>query len=32
MSKEKETQDTGKSRTNTKDQFYTSPSVAKKCI
>ena len=30
--KEKETQDTGKYRTNTKDQFYTSPSVAKKCI
>jgi len=25
-------QDTGKYRTNTKDQFYTSPSVAKKCI
>jgi hypothetical protein len=25
-------QDTGKHRTNTKDQFYTSPSVAKKCI
>jgi hypothetical protein len=35
MSKEKEkkyTQDTGKFRTNTKDQFYTSPDVAKKCI
>jgi hypothetical protein len=34
MSKEKEEQkqDTGKYRTNTKDQFYTSPSVAKKCI
>lgn len=32
MSKEKETQDTGKYRTNTKDQFYTSPHVAKKCI
>ena len=36
MSKEKkeedQTQDTGKYRTNTKDQFYTSPSVAKKCI
>lgn len=30
--KEKETQDTGKYRTNTKDQFYTSPDVAKKCI
>ena len=30
--KEKETQDTGKYRTNTKDQFYTSPHVAKKCI
>ena len=27
-----EGQDTGKFRTNTKDQFYTSPSVAKKCI
>ena len=25
-------QDTGKYRTNTKDQFYTSPDVAKKCI
>lgn len=25
-------QDTGKYRTNTKDQFYTSPIVAKKCI
>jgi hypothetical protein len=25
-------QDTGKYRTNTKDQFYTSPHVAKKCI
>ena len=25
-------QDTGKYRKNTKDQFYTSPSVAKKCI
>lgn len=25
-------QDTGKYRTNTKDQFYTSPRVAKKCI
>ena len=25
-------QDTGKYRTNTKDQFYTSPGVAKKCI
>ena len=25
-------QDTGKYRTNTKDQFYTSPCVAKKCI
>jgi hypothetical protein len=25
-------QDTGKHRTNIKDQFYTSPSVAKKCI
>ena len=25
-------QDTGKYRTNTKDQFYTSPEVAKKCI
>jgi hypothetical protein len=25
-------QDTGKHRTNTKDQFYTSPEVAKKCI
>lgn len=25
-------QDTGKYRTNTKDQFYTSPSVANKCI
>jgi len=36
MSKEKEKeeqkQDTGKYRTNTKDQFYTSPHVAKKCI
>ena len=34
MSKEKEEQkqDTGKYRTNTKDQFYTSPDVAKKCI
>ena len=34
MSKEKEEQkqDTGKYRTNTKDQFYTSPHVAKKCI
>ena len=36
MSKEKEKeeqkQDTGKYRTNTKDQFYTSPDVAKKCI
>ena len=34
MSKEKEDQkqDTGKYRTNTKDQFYTSPVVAKKCI
>ena len=31
--KEKEQkQDTGKYRTNTKDQFYTSPSVAKKCV
>jgi hypothetical protein len=28
----KQKQDTGKYRTNTKDQFYTSPSVAKKCI
>lgn len=28
----KTSQDTGKYRTNTKDQFYTSPSVAKKCI
>ena len=27
-----EGQDTGKFRINTKDQFYTSPSVAKKCI
>ena len=34
MSKEKEEQkqDTGKYRKNTKDQFYTSPDVAKKCI
>ena len=36
MSKEKkeeeQKQDTGKYRTNTKDQFYTSPRVAKKCI
>ena len=37
MSKDKkkdaqDTQDTGKYRTNTKDQFYTSPGVAKKCI
>jgi hypothetical protein len=37
MSKDKkkdaqDAQDTGKYRTNTKDQFYTSPSVAKKCI
>ena len=34
MNKEKEEQkqDTGKYRTNTKDQFYTSPDVAKKCI
>jgi hypothetical protein len=37
MSKDKkkdaqDTQDTGKYRKNTKDQFYTSPSVAKKCI
>ena len=36
MSKEKEKeeqkQDTGKYRKNTKDQFYTSPDVAKKCI
>jgi hypothetical protein len=30
--KEEQKQDTGKYRTNTKDQFYTSPSVAKKCI
>lgn len=29
---EEQKQDTGKYRTNTKDQFYTSPSVAKKCI
>jgi hypothetical protein len=29
---EEQTQDTGKYRTNTKDQFYTSPHVAKKCI
>lgn len=28
----KTSQDTGKYRTNTKDQFYTSPEVAKKCI
>ena len=28
----KTSQDTGKFRTNTKDQFYTSPEVAKKCI
>lgn len=37
MSKDKkkdaqDAQDTGKYRTNTKDQFYTSPDVAKKCI
>ena len=37
MSKDKkkdaqDAQDTGKYRKNTKDQFYTSPSVAKKCI
>jgi hypothetical protein len=30
--KQKQKQDTGKFRTNTKDQFYTSPEVAKKCI
>jgi hypothetical protein len=30
--KEEQKQDTGKYRTNTKDQFYTSPHVAKKCI
>lgn len=30
--KEEQKQDTGKYRTNTKDQFYTSPIVAKKCI
>lgn len=30
--KEEQKQDTGKYRTNTKDQFYTSPDVAKKCI
>lgn len=30
--KKKDAQDTGKYRKNTKDQFYTSPSVAKKCI
>lgn len=29
---QKQKQDTGKYRVNTKDQFYTSPSVAKKCI
>jgi hypothetical protein len=29
---EEQKQDTGKYRTNTKDQFYTSPRVAKKCI
>jgi hypothetical protein len=29
---EEQKQDTGKYRTNTKDQFYTSQSVAKKCI
>lgn len=29
---QEQTQDTGKYRKNTKDQFYTSPSVAKKCI
>lgn len=26
------TQDTGKFRTNTKDQFYTAPAVAKRCV
>lgn len=30
--KNKDIQDTGKYRTNIKDQFYTSPNVAKKCI
>ena len=30
--KDEQKQDTGKYRTNTKDQFYTSPHVAKKCI
>ena len=30
--KEEQKQDTGKYRKNTKDQFYTSPDVAKKCI
>jgi hypothetical protein len=30
--KEEQKQDTGKYRVNTKDQFYTSPHVAKKCI
>jgi len=32
MHQQKEKQDTGKYRTNTKDQFYTSQDVAKKCI